>query len=971
MKRSAFLLFLLMPLFASAQTVTEKDSVYVTYPFSDPDPVPHGSHIYPYYKFEKFTATPEKKAWKTVILENDYVRVRILPEVGGKIWSIYDKKQGKELFYDNDAVKFRDISLRGPWTSGGIEFNFGVIGHAPSCSFPVDYKTVRRDGSVCCYIGVLDLLTRTRWTVEIELPDDSPRVKTRTFWHNASGQFQPYYTWVNTGVKATDDTRILYPAAYGIGHDGKTFAFPIEEGTGRDLSWLRNQKFGMDKSYHAGGSHKGFFSAWWENEDFGMMHYALRDDKVGRKYFSWAQSDAGDIWRELLTDQRPQYVELQSGRLFNQNLIDSYHTPYKQFLFTPFGTDVWEEWWFPYAGIGAADEVTLRTVASVTADGSAVTLGIYPLENLGGQLSLLDAEGGLLAAETVQLRAAEPWKKTFTLAAAPAQVLLDGRKVWSADSQEIARPRAVPADWSADSLEGKLGFAQYYTGMRYYDAALPLVQEVLDKDANRIEALDLKALLLYRKGDWTGAYDCSDKALAIDTYDPQANYLGGMAAWKLGRVYDALDRFEMASLQPQLRSAACTRLALLHQVLDEGELAAAYADKALAVNAYNLSALMVKYFATGDEASLDQIRQLDPLCHWPDFAAFLSGKLDAAALASTIQEEIRWQEYLESALFWLSAGDREGARKLMAASPEQNILLGIWQAYLSGDRDALSAALSQPMDQVFPFREESLDALEWAVKENADWRPRYLLSALYNFLGRSAEAFDLVKDLAPEGSADFYAFRSSLVYSEADLLKAVKLAPQEWRSLRQIAFGRLREANYKGAADILAPYWRGHKDNFYIGEVYAKALIADRQYAAAEKVMQDIRILPFEGQAASHVMYRDIKLHLAAAAIDRGAWSVARKKVAEARLWPHNLGVGRPYDDLVDAKAEDWLDAVILYRTGRKDEAARKLQALPEGAEGDRWRADFEKAVTPSGKTFPKVSEMLGNLDSTFDKRLF
>ena len=172
----------------SAQTVTVKDTVYRTYPFSDPDPVPRPAGVYPYHKYETFSFEPEDRTWKMVVLENDYLRVKIFPEIGGKIWSIYDKRCGQELFYDNDVVKFREIALRGPWTSGGIEFNYGVIGHAPSCSHPVDYKVEKKeDGSVSCYIGVMELLTRSRWMVEINLPKDGVWVRTRSFWHNSSG----------------------------------------------------------------------------------------------------------------------------------------------------------------------------------------------------------------------------------------------------------------------------------------------------------------------------------------------------------------------------------------------------------------------------------------------------------------------------------------------------------------------------------------------------------------------------------------------------------------------------------------------------------------------------------------------------------------------------------------------------------------------------------------------------------------
>ena len=96
-----------------------------------------------------------------------------------------------------------------------------------------------------------------------------------------------------------------------------------------------------------------------------MMHYSERDDKPGRKMFSWALSDQGDIWEELLTDNAGQYVELQSGRLFNQNMVTSVLTPYKQTGFAPYGTDMWTEYWFPYHGTEGAADVTLKGVVNL------------------------------------------------------------------------------------------------------------------------------------------------------------------------------------------------------------------------------------------------------------------------------------------------------------------------------------------------------------------------------------------------------------------------------------------------------------------------------------------------------------------------------------------------------------------------------------------------------------------------------
>ena len=149
------------------------EKIIVTYPFSDPSPIPilaSDKRLYPYHKFLGYSDTSEKKKWKVVTMENEFVEIYILPDVGGKVWGAVDKSNNQEFIYRNEVLKFRNIALRGPWTSGGIEFNFGIIGHSPSTSTPVDYTTRKNlDGSVSTFVGGMDLPSRTVWRVEINL----------------------------------------------------------------------------------------------------------------------------------------------------------------------------------------------------------------------------------------------------------------------------------------------------------------------------------------------------------------------------------------------------------------------------------------------------------------------------------------------------------------------------------------------------------------------------------------------------------------------------------------------------------------------------------------------------------------------------------------------------------------------------------------------------------------------------------
>ncbi|MCL2119400.1 MAG: DUF5107 domain-containing protein, partial [Planctomycetaceae bacterium] len=136
-----------------------------TYPFSDSNPIANPS-IYPYFRFDTYAETSSQKKWKVVELENTFLKLAIYPEIGGKIWSATVKSTGESLLFDNPVVKFRDVAMRGPWTSGGMEFNFGVVGHSPHCSSPVDYLVRSNpDGSASCFLSHLDLMTRTTWTV--------------------------------------------------------------------------------------------------------------------------------------------------------------------------------------------------------------------------------------------------------------------------------------------------------------------------------------------------------------------------------------------------------------------------------------------------------------------------------------------------------------------------------------------------------------------------------------------------------------------------------------------------------------------------------------------------------------------------------------------------------------------------------------------------------------------------------------
>ena len=320
--------------FSQESTLLETKKMMKTYGFSDPNPVPKTGRVYPYFRFDGYTDVGTMKEWKFIELENDFIKVSITPEIGGKIWGAYEKSTNFPFVYFNNVVKFRDVAMRGAWTSGGIELNFGDIGHDPTVSNPVDYyKRVNKDGSVSCFVGAYDWVSRTRWMVEVNLPKDKAFFTTKSKGYNSSQIDQTYYHWMNAGFKAAGDLEFVFPGTNFIGHGGELNSWPKNK-EGKDIGFYEKNNFGTYKSYHVLGKTDDFFGGYWHKDKIGFVHYSPYHEKLGKKVWVWGLSRQGMIWENLLTDADGQYVELQSGRLFNQAAEESINSPFKHVDFT-------------------------------------------------------------------------------------------------------------------------------------------------------------------------------------------------------------------------------------------------------------------------------------------------------------------------------------------------------------------------------------------------------------------------------------------------------------------------------------------------------------------------------------------------------------------------------------------------------------------------------------------------------------
>lgn len=930
---------------------TARQSV-LTYPFSDADPVPifargsmwgRGERLYPYFFFDGFSARGQVRDWTVVTLENPFIKVAVLPEVGGKVWGATDKKTGHDFLYWNHVLKFRQIALRGPWTSGGIEFNFGIVGHSPATATPVDYIVRRdRDGGASCTVGGLDLPSRTRWSVTVTLPAEAAFFETRAAWHNLTPYGQSYYYWSCPAVKASPDLKYIFPGRWFIGHD---YSVPLEtwplDGRGRDLSWYRNNAFGGSKSYFTVGDLADFYGVWYEKDDAGFGHWARYDEMPGRKIWIWDLSRAGEIWVNLLTDSDGQYSEPQAGRLLNQ----SDHGE-----FPPGASDAWRELWFPYSDIGPMVAASPCAVLGARKEEGGLVLGVHALQALEEDLDVL-VEGGKVFSAKLSLRPGESWKQAVEVpggAETPFEVRLGAKLSYSSgpSADDLSRPFRFRGsrDGSAQQLYME---ANRLESERSYREALEKYLQCLSREPKHVAALARVAQLFTRRGEPEKAIHYAGRALEASMYDPDANYAYGLAALGLGRLNDAEEALGWAARSPFYGSVALSRMAEIAIIKKDMARALEYARKARSDGPANAAAAEVLAVACRLAGLKKEARGLlqgrlesDPLDHLARFELYLLSlkPRDLGSFRSLIRGELPHETYLEIGAFYTRLGLLEEAVTVLENGPEHPTVL-YWLAYLLRDRDrAASGAFLDKASAaspyfVFPHREESIPVFNWAARmKPEDWKPRYYLGLIYWAKGRLDEA---KAELVSCESSDFWPLylsrallleRTNLDGAEADLRRAVEVGPPSWRTHHALTAFYLRTGRADRALEAAQNSVAALPEQGPLRVDLIKALVALGKYEDAAAAIDRLEVLPYEGATEVHGLYVSAHTGLGLKSMLDGKWQAALGHFEKAGQYPERLGTGEPFEP--DRRLLDYLSAVCLARLGDRAGADRLRQAV-------------------------------------------
>ncbi|MEK0314659.1 DUF5107 domain-containing protein [Cohnella sp. 56] len=307
---------------------------------------------YPYTQQNHFSQEKVDRTYDAVVVENEYFKLTVLPAFGGRLYSAYDKRAQREMFYRNDVVRPRMVGTRGAWISGGIEFNF-PISHAPHTSDRVNVDTRQyEDGSASVIFGGIEQLSTMNWKVELRLYPGVASIEQNVKLYNPTRLEQRYYFWTNAAVDYHPRLRLVYPFEWGINNISASYEnWPQFDG--HDCSVAGQMPYAFE-TFGKLPMHN-FFGVYDESASYGVVHYADRKKLKGAKFFTWGTDDYAEAWNRSLTEDGSAYIEIQSGP-FESQMVYKFLKPHQ--------TVAWSEYWYAIPGLGdlhyAEREIAVR-----------------------------------------------------------------------------------------------------------------------------------------------------------------------------------------------------------------------------------------------------------------------------------------------------------------------------------------------------------------------------------------------------------------------------------------------------------------------------------------------------------------------------------------------------------------------------------------------------------------------------------
>lgn len=935
--------------------------------------------VYPYPVTETIADEPVSHLYNAIYIENEYVKIMILPELGGRIQMAYDKIARRHFVYYNHVIKPALVGLAGPWISGGIEFNWPQH-HRPSTFMPVDSAIEQNcDGSVTVWVSEVERMFGQKGRAGFTLRPDAARLEIKGVLYNPTDMPQTFLWWANPAVAVNEHYQSVFPTDINAVFDhGKraVSSFPVATGiyykmdysSGVDISNYKNIK--VPTSYMGVNSRYDFEGGYENDSRAGMLHVASHHVSPGKKQWTWGNGDFGCAWDRNLTDCDGPYIELMAG-VYTENQPDfSWLHPYEEKRFT--------QYFFPYRELGVVKNASRDFVMNIgDRDGrtiiqvfATITAGITVVvsNRVSGEILLedqVDVSPELIYTCEIKGRLTDSSAMTVKILDCDGRVAL----AWEAEPDEARRlpgaAVAAPAPKEIKSCD-----RLYLTGLhleQYRHATFrptDYYEEALRRDPDDVRCNNAMGLWFLRRGRFDVAETYLRRAVAEskrynpNPYDGEPVYNLALAVLRQGRCNEAYDLFAKAAWNAPWQDASwlgCARIAVAH-----GDYHTALDDinNSLIRNAHNHCALAVKalvlYRMNKIDAVLavaDAALAVDPFNFAVLWIRALATKsvADKERLIELMRDENR--NYNVTAVELMTAGGYVEADALWCLAEERGAtdpMSYYYQAYcrhlggMKGVEDMLDKARNMSPDYCFPKHNDAVEALRFALmRRPADSRACYYLGCLYY----DCRQYELAQTLWERSAT-----------SDPEY-------PQVWRNLALVYFNKLQDT-VKGVEcmerafglnrtdarmlmeldQLYRRLGRGH--DFRLARLQAAGAVVRLRddlvleqatllnnlgrHKEAKKLVDGRKFHPWEGgEGKVTAQYHFCRVELAKQAIVSGDLNGAAEWLTECLSYPENLGEGK----LEGAQDNDfhYLLGVVARMSGDEATACREFEAALEG----------------------------------------
>jgi tetratricopeptide (TPR) repeat protein len=887
--------------------------------------------VYPYPLQDVLHDDKVDRKYTALLLENEYLKMSVLPEIGGRLFSFTDKHSGFEIFYRQSVVKPALIGMLGAWTSGGVEWNFPHH-HRATTFMPVDYTLAENpDGSKTVWIGETELRHRMKWSIGLTMRPGRAYLEADCRFMNRQPYIESMLYWANVSVHCGPNYQVLFPPSCRMGMDHhKNYFTPFPMGRPdvaidaiADLSWWKS--FTTDhRSIFAVDPDNDFLAGYDHGLQMGTAHVANHQIVCGKKFFLWGNNPGGFVWDKVLTDHDGPYLELMVGAYSDNQPDYSWISPYE--------TRSCKQYWYPIKKIGGVKCANLDAAVNLERRApDKVLLGFNTTARVQRAKVLLNF-GQKTFSEIIDIDPNTPYVKEISVDSGVRDqeitgILLAVREQPLPEPVENPRPPAEYKSVEELYLVG-LRLEQFHNGIV---DPMPYYEEALRRDPSDLRVNTVVGIRLARQAKFAEAEQHLRRAVERTTRnytrakDAEPHYYLGVVLEELGRLKEAEEELWKAVWRDSFQRAAYIELAKIACLKRDYPRALEMAGNAVDVAARSSKAQTLKAYALRKlgqrkdaEAALDKAIELDPLDVWAVAErCFLTGQGPSALQAVQRNRGDRLQQLLETVTDYGNIGAVDEALALLSqadvASESQPPLVKYYAGFhnlqigkTEQARALFGQAAAMPSDYCFPFRHEELRMLSAAAElcPSAANTWYYLGNVCYYLeqRERGVAAWEKATALDPSHALALrnLGFAYGRIPDKRELAvrryeAAIRADPQNVAAVLEL--DKLFEKMGRDAAARLALLER-HMATVQKSDPMMLRLAylynETGQYDKALAILTTRRFHVWEGAAALHQPFVDACLLRGLAKLAAGQGAEALRDFQAANTYPENLQAGRP-----------------------------------------------------------------------------